>query len=215
MRPKTVVGCLLNFPASWAALAPAMHEAPHFKPPQHPVLYLKPVNTHRRSGEAIVLPAGVDEVEVGATVGVVIGASASRLSEQEALRFVAGYVPVNDVTVPHTAVLRPPIKQKCRDSFCPMGEPVPASAVADCGQLEIRVEVNGERQVVGNTRELLRSVPRLLAEVTEFMTLEAGDVLLVGVPHDVPRARAGDRVAVDIAGVGRVENTLRAQGGAS
>lgn len=215
MRPRTVVGCLLNFPAAWAALEPAMHEPPHFKPPQHAVLYLKPANTHRRSGEDIVLPSGVDEVEVGATVGVVIGASASRLSEEEALDFVAGYVPVNDVTVPHAAVLRPPIRQKCRDSFCPMGEAAPASAVPDPGQLEIRVEVNGERKVVGNTCELLRSVPRLLAEVTEFMTLEPGDVVLVGTPHAVPRVRAGDRVAVEIAGVGRVENTVRAPGSGS
>jgi 5-oxopent-3-ene-1,2,5-tricarboxylate decarboxylase/2-hydroxyhepta-2,4-diene-1,7-dioate isomerase len=52
----------------------------------------------------------------------------------------------------------------------------------------------------------------LIAEVTEFMTLEAGDVLLVGVPENVPRARAGDRVAVEIEGVGRVENTVRAEG---
>ena len=214
MRPTTVVGCLLNFQGAWKAMEPAMHREPHFKPPQHPVLYLKPSNTFRRDGDAIVLPAGVEEVEVGATLGVVIGAPASRLSEQEALAFVAGYVAVNDVTVPHTAVLRPPIKQKCRDSFCPIGEQVPAARVPDPGTLEIRAFVNGELKATNSTRNLVRSVPRLLAEVTEFMTLEAGDILLVGVPENVPRARAGDRVAVEIEGVGRVENTIRAEGGA-
>jgi len=214
MRPRTVVGCLLNFQGAWKAMEPAMHQEPHFKPPQHAVLYLKPANTFRGPGDAIVLPAGVGEVEVGATLGVVIGASASRVSEQEAMRFVAGYVPVNDVTVPHTKVLRPPIRQKCRDSFCPIGGQVDADKVRDPGALEIRAYVNGELKATRSTRDLLRPVPRLLAEVTEFMTLEAGDILLVGVPEDMPLARAGDRVAVEIDGVGRLENPVRSEGAA-
>jgi 5-oxopent-3-ene-1,2,5-tricarboxylate decarboxylase / 2-hydroxyhepta-2,4-diene-1,7-dioate isomerase len=212
MRTRTVVGALLNFRGEWQAMEPAMHKEPHFKPPQHPVLYLKPPNTFSRDGDAIVLPAGVEQVQVGATLGVVIGAPASRLSEAEAMGFVAGYVPVNDVTVPHTAVLRPPIKQKCRDTFCPIGQQAAASRVADPGALEIRAWVNGELKATNSTRNLIRSVPRLLAEVTEFMTLEPGDILLVGVPENVPLARAGDRVAVEIEGVGRVENPIRAEG---
>jgi len=212
---RTVVGCLLNFRGAWEAMEPAMHREPHFKPPAHPVLYLKPANTWRRGGDPIVLPSGVDEVEVGATLGVVIGAPASRVSEAEALQFVAGYVAVNDVTVPHTAILRPPIKQKCRDSFCPIGELAPAARVGDPGALAIRAYVNGELKASNSTANLMRSVPRLLAEITEFMTLEEGDVLLVGVPENVPRARAGDRVAVEIDGVGRIENVIRAEGAVS
>lgn len=214
-RPRTVVGCLLNFPGAWKAMEPAMHREPHFRPPQHAVLYLKPPNTWRGPGDAIVLPAGVAEVEVGATLGVVIGAPAARLSEDEALRFVAGYLPVNDVTVPHTQVLRPPIRQKCRDSFCPIGHLVPAASVPDPAALEIRAWVNGELKASHGTRDLLRPVPRLLAEVTEFMTLEPGDILLVGVAEGMPLARAGDRVAVEIAGVGRLENPVQAEGAAA
>jgi 5-oxopent-3-ene-1,2,5-tricarboxylate decarboxylase/2-hydroxyhepta-2,4-diene-1,7-dioate isomerase len=209
---KTVVGALLNFRGAWAAMEPAMHQEPHFKPPLHPVLYVKPANTWRANGDAIVLPAGVDEIEVGATLGVVMGASTSRVSEQDALDYVGGYMAVNDVTVPHTAILRPPIKQKCRDSFCPMGPMVPSASVSDPGALVIRAYVNGELKATNTTANLVRPVARLIAEVTEFMTLEAGDVLLVGVPENVPRARAGDRVAVEIEGVGRVENTVRAEG---
>ncbi|HEY1228108.1 MAG TPA: fumarylacetoacetate hydrolase family protein, partial [Ramlibacter sp.] len=63
--------------------------------------------------------------------------------------------------------------------------------------------------------DLLRPVPCLLAEVTEFMTLEPGDILLVGVPEDMPLARAGDTVAVEIEGVGRLENPVRAEGAVS
>ncbi len=208
---KTIVGCLLNFRGAWAAMEPAMHQEPHFKPPKHPVLYLKPANTWARSGDTIVLPAGVQEVEVGATLGVVMGAPASRVREADALSFVAGYVPVNDVTVPHTAILRPPIKHKCRDGFCPMGAMVPRGTIRP-DALALRAYVNGQLRGENTTANLMRPVARLIAEVTEFMTLEAGDVLLVGVPEAMPRAHAGDRVAVEIEGVGRVENTLRAQG---
>ena len=213
MRPRIVVGPLLNFRGAWQAMEPAMQREPHFKPPKHVVLYLKPANTFSGDGDAIVLPAGVDQVQVGATLGVVIGAPASRVGEAEAMDFVRGYVSVNDVTVPHTAVLRPPIKQKCRDTFCPIGAEVPAARIADSGAVEIRAYVNGELKATNTTSNLIRSVPKLLAEVTEFMTLEAGDILLVGVPENVPVARAGDRVAVEIVGVGRVENPIRAEVG--
>ncbi|TFY99887.1 fumarylacetoacetate hydrolase family protein [Ramlibacter rhizophilus] len=210
---KTVVGCLLNFRSAWEAAEPAMHLAPHFKPPRNPVLYLKPANTWRSSGEDIVLPAGVDEVEVGATLGVVLGRSCARVREADALAFIAGFRTVNDVTVPHATILRPPIKQKCRDSFCPMGPVVPTSQVGSPDRLALRAYLNGELRLSEDTGNLIRPVARLLAEVTDFMTLEAGDVLLVGVPAGLPRARAGDRVAVEIDGVGRVENTIRSEGG--
>ena len=209
---KTVVGCLLNFRGAWQAAEPVMHQEPHFRPPQHAVLYLKPANTWRGSGDDIVLPEGVTQVEVGATLGVVIGRAASRISEPQALDFIAGYVPVNDVTVPHTALLRPPIKQKCRDSFCPIGEIAPRAG-RNPDTLAIRAFVNGQLRAESHTSQMIRPVARLLAEITDFMTLEEGDLLLVGVPENMPLAGAGDRVAVEIEGVGRVENTIRAQGG--
>lgn len=215
MRPRTVVGCLLNFRGAYAAMEPAMHKEPHFKPPRHAVLYLKPPNTYEQPGDAVVLPEGVEEVEVGATLGVVIGAPAARIAEQDAPAFIAGYTVVNDVTVPHAAVLRPPIRQKCRDTFCRIGETVPAAKVRDPGSLEIRVSVNGELKATNNTSNLVRPVARLLAEITEFMTLEAGDIVLMGVPENVPRVRAGDRTLIEIDGVGRLENVIRAEGGAA
>jgi 5-oxopent-3-ene-1,2,5-tricarboxylate decarboxylase/2-hydroxyhepta-2,4-diene-1,7-dioate isomerase len=174
----------------------------------HPVLYLKPANTWIGAGQPIVLPAGVEEVEVGATLGVVMGRATARVREQDALALVGGYVAVNDVTVPHANVLRPPLKQKCRDTFCPMSGLVDAARVADPDALVIRAYVNGALQMENSTANLVRRVARLIAEVTEFMTLDAGDVLLVGVPEGAPRARAGDRVAVEIVGVARVDNPV-------
>lgn len=205
---KTVVGALLNFRGAWAAMEPAMREAPHHRPPVHPVLYIKPANTWAGPGEPVRLPADVPEVEVGATLGLVMGRAASRLSEAEALAHVAGYAIVDDVTVPHAAVLRPPMKQKCRDTFCPIGPVVEAARVPAPDALALRVFVNGELRQGSHTSQLRRGVARLLADVTEFMTLEAGDILLVGVPENAPRVRAGDRVAIEIDGLGRLENAF-------
>jgi 5-oxopent-3-ene-1,2,5-tricarboxylate decarboxylase/2-hydroxyhepta-2,4-diene-1,7-dioate isomerase len=212
LRMKTVVGALLNFKGAWAAMEPAMFQAPHHKPPVHPVLYLKPANTWRGPAEVIVLPPDVEAVEMGATLGVVMGRAASRVGAQAALSYVGGYRIVNDVTVPHAAVLRPPLKQKCRDTFCPMGPVIDAAKVTRPDALTIRVFVNGELRLTNSTANLIRGVGRLIADVSEFMTLDTGDVLLVGVPENPPLARAGDRVAIEIDGLGRLENTLAREG---
>lgn len=212
---KTVVGALLNFRGAWAAMEPAMQREPHHKPPVHPVLYIKPANTWCGAGDPIVLPPDVEEIEVGATLGLVMGCTAARVRVEDALDYVAGYVIVNDVTVPHTSVLRPPLKQKCRDGFCPMSTPVPAMEVSDPDALAIRVYVNGELQLANSTANLVRNVRKLISDVSEFMSLARGDVLLVGVPENAPRARAGDRIAVEIDGLGRLENILRAEGTAA
>lgn len=209
---KTVVGALLNFRGAWAAMEPAMQREPHHKPPVHPVLYIKPANTWRGAGDPIMLPSDVPEVEVGATLGLVMGRTAARVRAEDALDCVAGYVIVNDVTVPHTSVLRPPLKQKCRDGFCPIGALVPAAMISNPDALPIRVYVNGELRLENSTANLVRDVRRLISDVSAFMSLARGDILLVGVPENAPRAGAGDRVEVEIDGLGRLENTLHAEG---
>ncbi|HSV46949.1 MAG TPA: fumarylacetoacetate hydrolase family protein [Ramlibacter sp.] len=205
---RTVVGPLLNFRGAWEAMEPAMHREPHHQPPRHPVLYLKPANTWRGPGDAIVLPQGVDEIEVGATLGVVFGRAAARVARADALSHVAGYVAVNDVTVPHASILRPPLKQKCRDSFCPIGPMVAASQVANPDALAIRAYVNGQLRMTNHTANLVRDVARLVEEVSEFMSFAPGDVLLVGVPEGAPRAGAGDVVRIEIEGLPPLENRI-------
>ena len=205
---RTVVGAMFEFQGVWDALAPMMAREPHHRPPVHPVLYLKPANTWRRGGDPVELPEDVPEVEVGATLGVAFARTASRVSAAQAPDFVAGYCIVNDVTVPHTSLLRPPMKHKCRDGFCPIGPLVPACRIADPSDLEIRTFVDGELLHRAHTGTLRRGVAQLIADVSEFMSLAPGDLLLVGVPHGVPRARVGQRMAVEIDGLGRLENPL-------
>jgi 5-oxopent-3-ene-1,2,5-tricarboxylate decarboxylase/2-hydroxyhepta-2,4-diene-1,7-dioate isomerase len=155
------------------------------------------------------LPANLQEVEIGATLGIVIGATACRVSEARALEFVAGYTVVNDISEPHASVYRPVIRQRCRDGLCPIGPWVIARhEVATPDALETRVFVNGEIRATHSTANLVRPVAKLIADVSEFMTLSPGDVLLTGVAGDAARARAGDRVRIEIDGVGALENLL-------
>lgn len=206
---RTVVGAMLEFQGAWRAAEPAMREAPHLKPPVHPVLYIKPANTWRRAGDVVWLPPEVGEVAVGATVGITFGRTASRVKEAEALAFVSGYCVVNDITVPHTSLLRPPMRQKCRDSFCPIGPWASAAQLPDPGQLAIRAYVNGELRQSSHTSQLRRGVAKLIADVSEFMSLAPGDVLLIGVPEGAPLARPGDTMAVEVEGIGRLENPVQ------
>jgi 5-oxopent-3-ene-1,2,5-tricarboxylate decarboxylase/2-hydroxyhepta-2,4-diene-1,7-dioate isomerase len=208
---RTVVGALLEFQGAWHALEPVMAQPPHHRPPVHPVLYIKPANTWAHHGDPVLLPPDVAEVEVGATLGISFARAASRVNAAQALSHVSGYCIVNDVTVPHQSLLRPPMRQKCRDGFCPIGPWVSASEMPDPGGLEIRSYVNGELRQRSHTTQLRRSVAQLIADVSEFMTLAPGDLLLIGVDTQPAQARAGDTMAVEIDRMGRLENPLQAE----
>ena len=205
----TVVGALLNYRGEVDALSNALSAPPYQAPPKAPILYLKPANTRIGHGHDVVLPADVDGVWAGACLGVVISRTATRVSALHVADFIAGYTIVNDLTVPHASYYRPAIRHKCRDGFCPMGPwTVDRDDVPDADALDITVRINGEIRQRANTSTLVRPIAQLLADVTAFMTLEAGDVLLVGMPENPPLARAGDCIDIDIARIGTLTNTL-------
>jgi len=208
----TVYGTLLNHRDALAALGNAVNEPPYKAPPKAPILYIKPRNTWLDAGEAIVVPAGVLELEIGATLGLVIGRAACRVSESDALSFVAGYVIVNDVSVPHDSYYRPSLRFKARDTFCPIGPFVAREAIGSPDALGIAVTIDGETVQRASTAGLIRSAARLIAEVSDFMTLAPGDVLSVGVAAGAPRARVGQRVSIAINGLGRLDNPLVSEG---
>lgn len=210
-----VYGTALNFRGALAALGEATGAAPYQAPPRAPILYLKPRNTRIGYGAAIPIPDQIEGVWVGATLGVVLGHTAYRLSANDAHEAIAGYTIVNDVTIPHDSYYRPALKQKCRDGFCPIGPWIlERDQLGATDALAIRAYINGKLALENSTANLLRSIPQLIADVSAFMTLSAGDVLLVGLPENLPLARAGDRVAVEIEGLGRLENHLVAEAAA-
>jgi 5-oxopent-3-ene-1,2,5-tricarboxylate decarboxylase/2-hydroxyhepta-2,4-diene-1,7-dioate isomerase len=205
----TVYGTLLNYHGTLAALGDAVNEAPYKAPPKAPVLYIKPVNTVSGHHSPIPVPDGTDQLEVGAALGLVIGKVATRVKEKDALDYVAGFTIVNDVSIPHTSFYRPAISQKSRDGFCPIGPYiVEREAIDNADALTVKVLVNGEVRQENTTANLVRSVARLLEDVTDFMTLHPGDILLVGVPENPPLAKVGDLVRIEIDGIGYLENTL-------
>ena len=209
MLSGRVYGTLLNHRTALEALGASVNEAPYKAPPKAPVLFIKPRNTLAGNGAIVTVPRDTEELEIGAALGVVIGRTACKVSEGSALDFVAGYLIVNDVSVPHASYYRPSVRHKARDGFCPLGpRVVPRDSVADPDALQVRVYVDNQLRQTTSTSELIRSVPRLLADVTDFMTLAPGDVLAVGTAAPAPRARAGQHVAIEIDQVGRLESSF-------
>jgi 5-oxopent-3-ene-1,2,5-tricarboxylate decarboxylase/2-hydroxyhepta-2,4-diene-1,7-dioate isomerase len=194
----TVYGSLLNFRREWDLWAPRMTQDPHKADPLAPVLYVKTANTFSPVGQDLLLQDGVTEVDIGATLGLVIGDDGQ----------VLGAALLCDWTVPHASYYRPPVKFRCRDGFLALPQQLTTGQVADWSALQISVRRNGKWVQTVDLSDLVRDLPTLLADVGEFMTLQAGDVLMVGT--DVladgsrPRAKAGDRVEISAPGFSAV-----------
>ena len=202
-----VYGTLLNHQPALEALGDSVNAAPYKAPPKAPVLYVKPRNTLNQEGAEVSIPAGVQELQVGAALGLVIGKTACRLDRNNALSHVAGYVVVNDVSVPHDSFYRPSIRFKAQDGFCPIGQTVvSADQVSDPDRLKVKIWVDGACIQETTTGERLRDVRQLLVDVTDFMTLQPGDVLMVGVSAGAPLVRSGQQVSIEIEQVGKLQN---------
>jgi 5-oxopent-3-ene-1,2,5-tricarboxylate decarboxylase/2-hydroxyhepta-2,4-diene-1,7-dioate isomerase len=207
----TVYGTLLNHREALAALGDQVNVAPYKAPPKAPILYIKPRNTWAQSGDTVVVPSDADALQMGPTLGVVISRAACKLSLADAMDHVAGYVVINDISVPHDSFYRPSLRFKCRDGSCPIGDFVARSAVDNPDALAVTVEIDGVVAQQTHTGGRLRSVAQLLVDVTEFMTLNPGDILSIGVSAHAPLAQAGQRVTISIAGVGELENSLMSE----
>ena len=172
MPAGTVYGTLLNFQREHALWAPRMQEPPYKAPPKAPVLYIKTANTFTPNGQAIALPAGA-AVQVAASPGLVMGNDG-----------VFGAVLFNDVAIAHESYYRPPVKARCVDGFLGVGaECVPLArlgGLAGLAGLQIELHINGVHRQTTALAELLRDAATLLDDVSEFMTLRPGDVLMLG-----------------------------------
>ena len=208
-----VYGVILNDPASMQHYGDRMHKPPHVKPPSAPVLYIKPYNTHVGHGALVTLPPGIDRVEIGACLGLVFSSSCSCTSVEAAHESVAGYTIAIDLSIPKDDLYRPPIIEKCFDGACPMGPwVVDRDDVPQPNNLTIRTYVNDALVAERQTSDMLRPVWILVSDVCNFMTMHPGDVLLTGYPLTAPTAGPGDRIAVEIDGLGRLECRLAAHG---
>ena len=201
-----VYAALLNHRASLAALGAAVDAAPYKGAPKRVVLAVKPRNALVAAGGTVEVDADAPELEVSASLGIVIGTTACAVSEAEALRHVAGYLIVADCTVPHASHYRPQIRAMARDASCVLGpRVVPPAEAGDPDAITVRVFVDGRPVQTTSTAEHVRSVARLIAEISDFMTLGPGDILLAGSAPDAPRVRAGARIAIEMERLGRLD----------
>lgn len=207
----SLFGVALNYQGLLAGRLDEFGQPPYQKPPVKPVLFIKTSNTRNGNGQAVTAPSG-ERLQPGPALGVVIGCDASRVSAERALEHVAGYVLVNEFSLPEDSYYRPAVKAKCRDGFCAIGdEVVPVDAVPEPGRLELRLLVNGEVRQQNTTANLVRGIGQLIAELSEFMTLHKGDVLITGTPEGRVDVQPGDEVVVEIDGLGRLTNHIVAE----
>ncbi|MGU9857317.1 fumarylacetoacetate hydrolase family protein [Pseudomonas sp. LF245] len=208
----TLFGVALNYQGLVDLHLAQFHEAPYKQPPVKPVLFIKTPNTRNGHDQAVIYPAGVQHLQPGPALGVVIGKDASRVSEAQALDYVAGYTIVNEFSLPEDSYYRPAVKAKCRDGFCAIGPAlIPRDQVKEPHDLSLKLLVNGELRQENSTANFVRSLPQLIAEITEFMTLHEGDVLITGTPEGRVDVLPGDRVEVQISGLGSLVNHIVAE----
>jgi 2-keto-4-pentenoate hydratase/2-oxohepta-3-ene-1,7-dioic acid hydratase in catechol pathway len=204
--------------------------------PEEPLMFLKPRSAMIADGAVIERPAGFERVDHEAELGVVIGKRAHRVSKQHALDFVLGYTCVNDVSVRE---LQKKDGQWARakgfDTFCPIGPRIvpgrPSESAGlhlgpgrpsespglhlgpglDPTKLRIQARVNGKVRQDSSTSDMIFDVATLISFCSQYMTLEAGDVISTGTPAGVGNLVPGDVCEIEIEGIGVLTNPVIAR----
>ena len=188
--------------------------------PPFPIVFAKFANTVIGPGDPIVLPQAVEKPDYEGELAVVIGRRGRNIPESEALDFVAGYMPLNDVSARDWQNRTSQwVLGKTPDTFCPMGPAlVTADEIPDVQNLWLRTVIGDEVLQEGHTSLMIFSVAHLIADMSRVMTLDPGDVIATGTPAGIGAARTpprwlrpGDVVRVEIEGIGVLENVVLAE----
>ena len=181
--------------------------------PPEPVIFFKATTAICGPNDDVMLPRGSEKSDWEVELGVVIGARASYVTEQQAMAYVAGFCVVNDLSERAYQLERSGqwVKGKSCDTFAPLGPwLVTRDDVPDPQALKMTLDVNGVRRQNGSTATMVFKVPFLVSYISEFMTLEPGDIISTGTPPGVGLGqkppvflRAGDVMELEIEGLGR------------
>jgi 5-oxopent-3-ene-1,2,5-tricarboxylate decarboxylase/2-hydroxyhepta-2,4-diene-1,7-dioate isomerase len=199
-----IYGVVLNDRDERQALAQSFHESPHDRPPIAPVVYIKPRLCATTGGASVPVPRAADELVVAATIGLLFGRDATCVAANDAMKFVDAACLALEVSLPSPSYYRPAVAERCRDGFLPLGE-FSSPRIPDA----ITTQIDGSDVHRWSLDRLVRSAGVLISDLSQFMTLCAGDVLLLGVAGDAPRARAGNSVRVVAHGLPSIETSLR------
>lgn len=184
------------------------HAAEQGKPlPAEPLLFIKPSTSVIGPGEAIQAPGWAGRIDHEAELGLVIGRRAHRVPLDQAHAYVLGLIAVNDVTA-RDLQNKDGQYTRCKgfDTFAPIG-PCIATGL-DGRDLAVRGYVNGHLRQDSRTRELIFTIPELVAFITSIMTLLPGDIISTGTPSGIGPIEPGDSVTVSIEGVGALTNPV-------
>lgn len=182
-----------------------------FKINPEPTLFQKAATAASGPNDPIEIPRMANRVDWGVELAVVIGRVAKYVRVEEALRHVAGFTLANDLTERSFQLQRGGqwTKGKSHDTFAPLGPWLVTPDEVAHDNIDLWLDVNGERQQTGNTRQMIFKVPYLISYISRFMRLEPGDVILTGTPggvglsYDPPRfLRPGDRITLGGTGLG-------------
>jgi 2-keto-4-pentenoate hydratase/2-oxohepta-3-ene-1,7-dioic acid hydratase in catechol pathway len=179
--------------------------------PKVPLIFMKPPSSILAPGGTIVLPPQSNLVEHEGELVVVLGKSGRHITPEQALGHVYGYTVGNDVTARDLQKSDGQwTRAKGFDTFCPFGPWIetdfdPADAVITC-------KVNGQPRQMASTRDMVFSIPQLIAFISSVMTFEPGDLIFTGTPAGVGALLPGDSVEVEIEGLGKLVNKVVAQG---
>lgn len=205
-HPGKAIGLALNYSDHAAEL--------DLELPKVPVLFNKNPNTFIGHKGKVVAPGNIEYMHYENELVVVIGQRCRKVKAEQADQVIQGYTIGNDVTVRDfvTNFYRPPVKAKGFDTFGPIGPYlVTADEIPDNTNLSLRTYVNGELWQEGNTRNLIHSVAALIEYITDFMTLEPGDMIWTGTPKGISHIYPGDVMRLEIEGIGVLENEVVAE----
>ncbi len=197
-------GKILAIGHNYAAHAAEHHAELHAVP----LLFLKPPSSVIGPLQSIILPPQSAQVEHEAELAVVMGKRASWVTEEEAVQYILGYTIANDVSARDLQYSDGQwSRAKGFDTFCPIGPWIdtefdPADAIISC-------RVNGELRQMSSTKEMVFGVEHLVAYLSTVMTLMPGDVILTGTPAGVGVILAGDKVEIEIEGLGLLSNPVK------
>ncbi len=179
--------------------------------PAEPLLFLKPPSSLNGHRAAVVRPRGVETLSYEGELALVVGRRARRVSEAEAWSAVAGFTVLNDITARDWQKKDGQwTRAKGSDTFCPVGPCWRPREEVRFEELRIVTRVNGEVRQDAPVTDMIFSVPRLIAFITSFLTLEPGDLIATGTPPGVGAVQPGDVVTVEIPGIGTLENRIEA-----
>ncbi|NMY93156.1 fumarylacetoacetate hydrolase family protein [Pseudomonas oryzihabitans] len=180
--------------------------------PSEPVLFMKATSAICGPNDAVIIPRGSEKTDWEVELGIVIGRKAQYVEREQALEHVAGYCIVNDVSERAYQLERGGTwdKGKGCDTFAPIGPwLVTADEITDLRNLDLRLSVNGELRQQGNTRTMIFSIDEIVSYISQFMTLNPGDVICTGTPPGVGAGmqppqflKPGDRMRLSISGLG-------------